>query len=675
MISFAGMLGDWLSSSVGNGVPGILDIGIRSLAFSIATFIYKLIISFYNIFEKLCSGRFFDSSMLKDFSERIGVILGVVMLFITIFSMIKMVVDPEKVSDKEIGATVLIKKIIIVIVLLGVSNFVFSFLYKVQDIVLEEDIISKILLPIRINEERSADFGNVLAEELFMSFYQIEENIAETEDYGYCQNVIWQFRDQIITSGNFNLGRECLSEHVKVNSGGGVIETFLINYNWLLSLVAGAVVAYLLFSYCISVGIRMIQLLFLEIISPMAIISYMVPKKDTMFGKWGKIYIATYIDVFIRVAIIDFIVFIIATIFSSNISFINDIKDDKGIVTAILIIALLTFAKKAPDLLKELFPASASKLGLGMKSPKQIFDGMLGGNIVKAGAKMATVGAAIGLGSAALSGMSRYKINMKNGKSRTDALLGAAGGAFMAYGRGLKAGAVAKGNVFKSVGEGFKSQRTIDDKYDELITSGGSTMGAFRAKLSSFAGETLGQTYTRQVGYMDKLDSFKKDVQSYADEIGFVKSAKSAWENIKQRDNESLEDFRKRKDDAFAEYRNLRNATIDAALNGNNEFHFNGRDYEMKTEDQNFAEDIRIKKTAALNYINNHPVQIWDNNKKDYVNAVDLQCKFASADDFVNMASYAHGTKSHIMNEPDYDAAIAEDKYSGVNSGATANKK
>ena len=39
MISFAGMLGDWLSSSVGNGVPGILDIGIRSLAFSIATFI------------------------------------------------------------------------------------------------------------------------------------------------------------------------------------------------------------------------------------------------------------------------------------------------------------------------------------------------------------------------------------------------------------------------------------------------------------------------------------------------------------------------------------------------------------------------------------------------------------------------------------------------------------
>lgn len=403
-INFLSILGNWLSS-IADGVMGTIEAGIRTLCFSLCTFIYQAIIFVYNIFDKLCKGRFLDSELLQAFSERVGLILGLVMAFIVISSLIKMVLDPDKITDKEMGATTLIKKVIIVIVMLGVSNYVFNALYTVQKVVIEEDIISKLLLPIQLDKSNSDNFGNILAEELLISFYQLNaDEDSSSNVVGQCEGIINEFRNQIIENGEFSLGYECLNQSATAN--GESSETFIINFNWLLAIIVGVVVVYLVFSYCISVGVRMIQLMFLEIISPMAIVSYLAPKKDTMFSKWTKIYISTYIDVFIRIAIINFVVFIIATIFSSGEGFVfwgsiggepsNSLE--KGFITAIIVIALLTFAKKAPDLLKDLFPAGASKLGLGMNSPKQLFDGMLGGNVLKRGYGMAAVGTGRAIG-------------------------------------------------------------------------------------------------------------------------------------------------------------------------------------------------------------------------------------------------------------------------------------
>ena len=55
--------------------------------------------------------------------------------------MIKMVLDPDKINDKEMGAASLIKKLVIVIVMLGTSGFVFDALYTVQKLVIENNVI------------------------------------------------------------------------------------------------------------------------------------------------------------------------------------------------------------------------------------------------------------------------------------------------------------------------------------------------------------------------------------------------------------------------------------------------------------------------------------------------------------------------------------------------------
>lgn len=477
----------------------ILNTGMREIVFSISSLIYQIVIMFYEIFEALCGSRLFDNNLLQTFIDRISVILGIVMLFIVIFSFIKMLVDPDKINDKEFGATSIIKKVIVVIIMLGMSSFAFNALYYVQDVVIEEDIISKILLPMRIDEENSDKFGYVLASGLFMSFYQLDEEVVEkageTDDVTYCKNITNQLGNQIMSNGNFSLGRECLTQTEKIEIDGENVETFVVDYNYLLSLITGCVVGYLLFSYCISVGIRMIQLLFLEIISPMAIVSYLMPKKDTMLGKWCKIYISTYVDVFIRIAIIDFIVFIIASIFTkSNVIFnLNNFTGfSKSVVLAIIVIALLTFAKKAPDLLKELFPGGASKLGFGPSTSGfagigALFGGLAGGAIGAVGG-IAASGKAIGLLKKGWNNEKGFAENLKANKKNLAALGagvlgvtgipglvrgGYAGKGSKGIGAGLKAGqqAQAKANVASAqrVASGLSYGDYIADKAKGVV--------------------------------------------------------------------------------------------------------------------------------------------------------------------------------------------------------------
>lgn len=364
--------------------------GIRLLIYLLSTFIYQLIIWLYDIFFRLCNSRILDTAILETITEKVGIILGLVMLFVVIFSLIQLVLEPDKINDKEKGIGNIVKKIVIVIVMLGTSRMAFNALFGIQKIVVNSNIIGKFLLPYEVDNE---NFGGILSAELFTGFFRltgayenknIYEIIVNSEDLAEirgCANNIEELKQGISNNGDFSAGYNCINTKITTSDGK---EINVIDFNWLLTPLIGLGAAYFLFSYCISVGTRTFQLAFLEIISPMAIISYLSPKKDTMFEKWWKIYFAIYVDVFIRIMIINLAVFLIATILSADGSAIfweSVGKKDSWsdfFISVFMILALLTFAKKAPDLLKELFPSSASKLGLGITSPKKILDNMFG---------------------------------------------------------------------------------------------------------------------------------------------------------------------------------------------------------------------------------------------------------------------------------------------------------
>ncbi len=560
----------WLSDGL-EKVGGAILNGIRYLMFALSTFIYGLLMDLYDMFLALCNVRLLSNDILQELSRRVGYILGVVMLFYVILGFIQLLLNPDAINDREKGATAIIKKTIIVIVMLGSANFAFELLYQVQVTVVKSNIISKLLLPYSVtpivngqDTSTSQDstlinnetFGSLLAEELFSSFYSIEEfkesdidSNGDISSYEDCQTVVNNFRNQLINNRSFDLGYTCLNSTIVVNfkiddstkSDGQ--ETNVVNFNWLLCPLVGLLAVYLMVMYCFKVGIRMVQLMFLEIISPMAIVSYLAPKKDTMFSKWKNIYISTYIDVFIRIAIINFAFFLVATVFSvtggDGLEFQGTDFSSNPFFKVIMILSILTFAKKAPELLGELLPKSASKLGFGA-SMKEIFGlGATVGGI--AGLGISTIGRAPGaFGKVAQSAAVGYN-NFKNARGIRGKFGAAAGGVFRTAGsavggvmsvgtgavsgaaRGMQAGHGAKGQMLSAARAGQQAAAKANTERAQRIASGSTRRDRAKDAIIGFFG---GQSAYEQ---LNARNSSYSDLKSEIDGDDRVKNAQTAY--------------------------------------------------------------------------------------------------------------------------------------------------
>ncbi len=493
----------WFSDVTGN-IMGAIVQGIRSLFYMLSTAVYRLITKVYNLFEVLCHARLLDDSVVKALADRIGLILGIIMLFVVTFSFIQMLINPDALEDKEKGAVSVIKRVLLVIVMLGISNFAFATLHKLQVVVINSHVISKLLLPYEVDTE---NFGNVLSADLFTSFYRVDSSLKDyigTEHdvdgtIELCYDETNVLRKQIYDNNNFHLGYSCLNASAKVQDEDGKSqEVTIMDFDYLLMLGCGVAVLYFLAMYCFSVGVRTIQLSVLEILSPMAIVSYLSPKKDNMFSKWIKMYFSTYIDVFIRIGIINFVIFLISTILDSEGGWtfwesVGNPTDDFTVIliSIVMILALLTFAKKAPDMLKDLFPAGASKLGFGA-SMKDV----VGLNGLQKGVRTAA-----GLGAAAATGLAVGAYAGKGLKGKlTGALGGFAGGAF----RGARAGFGSK-SIGSAISSGTQKQSAVSKRMAQLHAEGGSWLGS---KVAGFQ-ETFGLR-TRA----DKLDLEKSKLEA-----------------------------------------------------------------------------------------------------------------------------------------------------------------
>lgn len=405
MIYFCGILGD-----VWEGIIGSIIQSIRGFMYSICVLIYKLIIYLYNLFDILCHSRIMDSQIIQQLSARVGLILGLIMLFYVSFSFIKMLIDPETITDKEKGAFNIVKKILIVIVLIGITPYLFDFSFDIQNKILgandsNSNVISRLLLPEVVETD---NFGSALSSNLFLSFYNMNPSLNDySNDSAYlkCYNYRELLKKNIIENEDFDFGYNCLGADSVISVTDDVSnETTnvpVVDFNFVLSFVVGLFVCWMLLMYCFSVGVRVIQLAFLQIISPMAIISYLSPKKDGMFQKWGKMCFTTYLDVFIRVGIINFIVLLIAyvingfdnldsTFWESVIAYKTVSSTTKTFLKIIMILALLQFAKKAPELLKDLFPnasVASGDFGFGLKNRSVLGKGLaVAGGVAAGGA-------------------------------------------------------------------------------------------------------------------------------------------------------------------------------------------------------------------------------------------------------------------------------------------------
>lgn len=500
MINFLGLLHNIIFGGDGiELIPGAVRHAMRTIFFSFVSLIYHYIAVLYNLFKNLCNGRLLSGEILEKISSRIGLFLGLIMLFYILIGFVNMLIDPDKIADKKVGAVAIVRKVLIVIVMLGVSRFAFDLLYDIQSSIVSSNAISKLLLPytVSVEDEKVKDdkgnpidlFGNVLSEELLSAFYYMKDVSSADEDSANliesCKYSHEAFKNKIIYENDYELGNYCLNAYITVTGEGEDYETELMHFDWLFSIICGIFTLYLMLMYCIKIGIRMVQLACLEIIAPAPIISYLSPESK-MFNTWIKMYFSTYIDVFIRIAIINFSTFLISAIFNSSgaeNSFIFwktvGTPTDDGTIAfygVVMILAILGFAHKLPDLIKQLLPESASKLGFGGMTMKDF--------------------AGLGVATGALSAMGMEAIHGNINP------LGYLGAAF----RGGRAGAGGK-SFFGAIGAGGKAQREHRDEIRNIRANGGSYLGHF------------GDSLSRNLGFATSAEGYDNEIHNIEQQI------------------------------------------------------------------------------------------------------------------------------------------------------------
>ena len=348
---------------------------LRKVAGSICNAIYSLISILFDVFYSLANIRILNAryevngvwhdAPITIIYKRVTLLLGIIMVFYVTFQFIKYVLEPDTFSDKEKGGEKLVFKLIAVVVLMGTVPTIFDKAYDIQRLILNSHLIDKVL--IGHTDTEMSSFGKSMSASVFSLFYYLDDVTSKDFDCKNgitCQETINMNISNLATTGSMPMITSGLGIEVNDNK-------FAIHFDAWFAMGVGLFLCYILVLYVIDIGVRVAQLTYLQIIAPIPIIAYLSPKKDGMFQKWVKQCVVTFLDVFIRLFIIYFMLLVISNINISSIGeSINANVDEttKTWVYIALILGLLLFAQKAPKLIQELFPNMGAAMGnFGLK--------------------------------------------------------------------------------------------------------------------------------------------------------------------------------------------------------------------------------------------------------------------------------------------------------------------
>lgn len=463
------------------GIGRAIEYGFRTLMFILCDGVYRLIYLTFYIFEKLGSARIIEDT--QGIVNRISLIIGLFMVFRVTFAFVQYIVDPDAMLDKKKGAANIIKKIIISIVLLGSTSTLFNLAFKAQDLIIDNQIIGKIIFnssssngydsdSLYSTPENSSTFGGRLSAEVFSAFYRLNPE-ASPKDSNQEDCKTW------LTNDDGNSGYSKLKEKIAQNKGAlygyknspaaiclneqDSSDEYIVDFDagGFLALAFGIAVLYTIFIFTIQVGVRVIQLAYLQIIAPIPIIMYITPKGDEQLKKWGQQCSTTFLDFFMRCTIIYFAILVIQNIWETG--FIGKLlsagtESSNGwetmYVVVIMIIAVLTFAKKVPNLIKEIFPSLGGAAGFdyGLSFKKQVVEPLKAGynSPLGWGLKLGKAGAV-----AAIGAIDRKKYNLPKPRNK--------------FQQKLDKLTPGRAEAIKNVTEGRKEVREIDNKWNDGV--------------------------------------------------------------------------------------------------------------------------------------------------------------------------------------------------------------
>lgn len=450
---------------------------LRKLCIWICVPIYGLIPKIYSIFYNLANTRFLQSDLIEQFSANIYVLVSVIMLFGFSITILSAIVNPDLLSDNKKGVTAMFKRSIIGLVLMVLIPFAFDQMYTIQESVMTNSLIEKIIVgadfscPEDDSEcEVGGQGGQVIAGTLLHSvLHPASDQVQVSEDVGNTySSMIQSDVSKIFTfADNINI----LREDGETTEEDG---SFAFHFDGLIAIIVGAGVCYILVLFALDMAVRIFKLAFFELTAPISIVGY-IAAGDKIISSWFKEVGKTFLDVFIRIAAIAFYLFLINNLSSFMVDFEG--KTWRYVLIAFLIIGMLIFAKQVPDMIGKIF-------GIDVKS-----QGGIAGR----------------LGNMAVVGKQAQKAwqGIKNaaGLAAGVGVLGAAGAAM-----GLPAALGLAGGAFG--GKKLWDKKLKDTKFGSKVQNVGNKLGNFGRGVGA-VGKTMG-AFAGGKGTIDALKSANK---------------------------------------------------------------------------------------------------------------------------------------------------------------------
>ena len=380
---------------------------LRSIGMWFCSWIYPIIPRLYAIFYSLSSATFFndEDSILDELSSNIYVLVSVVMLFIFSATFLSAIINPDIINDKKKGIGAMLKRAFIGIILIILIPFCFDEAYKIQNSVIENHLVEKILVGIDYSDADTTtpggNGGQVIAGTLIGSvLYPKEDGIEVTDDIG-------DLYSDMITKDIDNIDE--FSDYINIAPAGNSSYKYAFEFQGLVAIIAGVGACYILLLFAMDMAVRLFTLAFYELTAPISVVAYMAVGDDQL-KRWLKAVGTTLVDVYVRIAAMAFYIFLLSRLssFLEGAEFEN--VEWIGLLRVLLVIGMLIFVKKVPDLINNAFGFKIeSKGGIGGRLgsmalaggiAKKAWDKTKGalGRVATAPAALAGAGIGYGLG-------------------------------------------------------------------------------------------------------------------------------------------------------------------------------------------------------------------------------------------------------------------------------------
>lgn len=427
---------------------------IDSVIYGVASALFRIIFDLANV-------QFFTNDQIKAVTSRVYIVVGVLMLFKLVISAVQYLINPDAFEDKEKGLAGILKKTAISIGLIVIVPTVFQFLMAIQGPIIKT--LPSVILGASPSETiNDQSIGFDLSFQVLSTFIRPREGKG-----GSVSDSAGKVSGEIHDMGSF-------MRYVTEGCGHWIWnwdENCRYDYKIFISTISGAFLCYILLSMTLDVAIRTIKMGIIQLLAPIPISGYIVSKD--MLNKFVKTASSVYLDLFIRMGVIYFVIFAIQAILETGILGFGIVAGvDTGnwfrsiVVNVIIIYGLLMFASKAPKFITDL-------LGLPDVGSGDIADmfkragGLFGATT--SGLKTAV--------SNYVSQKERYQgKGFSDKEAKRKALRSAAAGLASSTGRGFWMASQGKG--FKDVHRGasaaaIAAREKRNDKYDNIINTEG----------------------------------------------------------------------------------------------------------------------------------------------------------------------------------------------------------